>query len=378
MKRNYSVIFFGSIIGCSIAVFCGAYFYRQYFFHPEDFCYCNQPQANSEAQVPELVRLKKFLGIKEDVQTYAVYEKVKDELVGIYKKKESVQGSIDGIYAQDDFLGDGFILTADGWVVTSADFPRTMKKESLVIIHGHDIYPVISMTSDAYSGAIFMKMSANNLPAAKLGSNEENTVGKNVLAISTVYGAAPTYIQNIRWKSSQNSAQFIETAEKLSEFVTIKDKLNKFFNGSAIVNLDGEIIGILHGVEGTEGLYSAISIDSLRQSIASVLKSNKVQRPYLGIKYVDLSRAVGLKSPKIQSRDNGIVVWEAPQNASPAGQSGLRQWDVIIQIDGVDISGKKSFDSMIQEYSVDDTLIFTVLRNGKEVKMNVKLGLLQQ
>ena len=378
MKKNYSVVIFGSLLGCAVAGFFGAYFYRQYFFHPESFCYCSQIQAKSDTVIPELVRLKKFLGIKEDIQMYAVYEKVKDDLVGIYKKKEAAQNSIEGVYSESDYLGGGFILTSDGWIVTSADFPRTIKKEALAVVYGLETYGVQSMVSDMYSGTTFMKIDAHNLPPAKLGSNGENNIGQNVLAISAIAGAIPTNIQYMNWRPSQDPSQFIESTEKLSEFTLIKDDINKFFDGGVIVSWDGEIVGVLQSQKDSKSISMAVSIDALRQSIDSILKNGKTERPFFGIRYVDLSRSAGLKNQRIPNMEKGIVVWDPPRGTTPAGMAGLRQWDVITQIDGSDISKKKSFGSIIQEYSVGSKVTLTVIRDGKEIKIDIKLGLLQQ
>lgn len=374
MKKKSIVIIASVFLFCAASGAAGAGIVWKYFIHPEDFCFCSQPPAiNSASAIPELVRLKKFLGIKEDIQISAVYDKVKKELVGIYKKKEASANALDGVYSQNDFISNGFILTEDGWIVTIIDISRNFKKESIVIVRGLSVYPVEKTIIDPYSNVVFIKISAKDLPSVKLGSLDDSNVGQNILAVSYANGIVPTNIKNIDWRLSQETAQFIESTEKISEFLLTKDEFDKYFGGGVVVNLDGDVIGIITNQKNDTNINTVISSNILQQAIDGVLQKEKISRPVLGIKYIDLSRAVGLKNQR-STLEKGILVWEAPLPSTPAGIAGIRAKDIITQIDGANISGIKSFSSIMQEHAVGNKTIFTILRDNKEIKIEVVLG----
>lgn len=372
MKRNIAIIgvvllsIFSGIIGAAIVL--------RYFLHPEDFCFCSRETTNTNAEIPELVRLKRFLGIKEDLQIPAVYEKVKKELVGVYKKKDERKSSIDAVYTKSDYIASGFILTADGWIVSIIDNPRLIKKETHVIVRGLQVYPIEDIIIDAFSQALFMKIPVSDLPSAKIGSIEENNIGQNVLAISYGGGVVPTNIENIYFRPIQDITQIMETSEKLSEYFLIKDNLGKWYGGGVVANIEGEILGVIMETKNETEKDNIIMIDSLRPAIDSLLKTGKIERPLLGIKYMDISHAVGFRDNTLINRENGILIMETPLINTPAAKAGLRLKDIIIQINGVDISRKKSFGSMVQDYVPLDTITLTILRNNKENQVEVQLG----
>ena len=374
MKKNLIFITMSLFLLSVASGAMGAGIVWKYFIHPEDFCFCSgQPAENSAQAIPELVRLKKFLGIKEDIQINAVYEKVKNEIVGIYKKKEASANALDGVYSLNDFMSNGFILTEDGWIVTIIDISRNFKKESIAVVRGLNVYPVEKIIVDPYSNAVFIKISAKDLPAVKLGSPDNSSIGQNILAVSFASGIIPTNIKNIDWRLSQETTQFVESTEKLSEFLLTKDEFDKYFSGAVAVNLDGDVIGMILNQKDDKKVNTIISSNILQQAIEGILQNEKIARPVLGIKYIDLSRAVGLKNQKI-TLEKGIMVWETPFPPTPAGMAGIRVKDIITHIDGSSISGIKSFSSIIQEYSIGDKAIFTILRDTKEIKIEVVLG----
>lgn len=372
IKNNTAII--GIVLLSITSGIIGAVIVARYFLHPEDFCFCSQPPTNSSAQIPELARLKKFLGIKEDIQISAVYDKVKTELVGIYKKKEAQKNSLDAIYSQSEYMSSGFILTNDGWIVSIFDIPRNYNKDSIVVIRGLNIYTAEKIIADAYSGAVFVKIPANFLPSARLGSVEENNVGQNVIALSYSGGAVPTNIKNMYYRPDQDAAQLIEHTEKLSEYFLIKDHVEKSYDGGVVVNLEGEILGLIMKKIDEKKDNNVLMVDSLRPAIDTILKGGKISRPFFGIKYIDLSRAAGFGYGNAPQASNGIFIWEPPLANTPANKAGLRAKDIITQINGVDISGRKSFGEMIQEYFAGDAITLSIQRNGKEQKIEVKLG----
>jgi len=113
----------------------------------------------------------------------------------------------------------------------------------------------------------------------------------------------------------------------------------------------------------------------------SLLKEGDLARPYLGVHYIDLARAIGIDAEISQGRQAGALLWSAEgdeskavNEGSPAGQAGLQKGDIILSVNGQIINSHSGLARFLLDYNPGDRLSLTVLRDGEELSVNITLA----
>ncbi len=322
---------------------------------------------NIARPIPELRRVERFLGIQQDFEVNKSVQKVSPALVGIYLKKSSGSNLIDQAYLPSSLKTNGFILTNDGWIVTCGDFLKNSKKEDLSVAYAGGIFPVEEIIVDSVTGVIFIKISASNLPVIVLGDSKDISGGQLAVALNFLNNVFITTIKNNGYKQIESKEDFINSSEGFDKLFLLSDNLEKSYIGSPLVNLAGEVIGIIkEDLKG--GVFTAVPINQFRSIILDVLRSGMVKRPYLGIKYIDLSQVVGFDGNLTGNLNKGALVYQKPISNSPAAKAGIEQFDIILSVYGQQLNKENNLAELIQQYKIGDKIEMSVLRAGKEIK----------
>ena len=149
--------------------------------------------------------------------------------------------------------------------------------------------------------------------------------------------------------------------------------INPGNSGGALINADGELIGINSSKiskEGVEGMGFAIPINSAMTVVDSIIKNGKVVRPYIGVWAVDRQTAA---RNNVSYEGEGLLIVQLDSNG-PAAQAGLVEGDTIAQIDGKDISTLLELKEQIDAKSPGDTVLVSYTHNGKMKSTKLKLG----
>lgn len=170
------------------------------------------------------------------------------------------------------------------------------------------------------------------------------------------------------------------TVENLEDLFQTDAAINEGNSGGPLVNLDGEVIGINTAVAGNaEGIGFAIPINDVTGLIETVKKTGKLQRPYIGVVYVPLTNDIA-KDYSL-SVDRGAYIAPAGDvgrtpimPGSPAEEAGLKEGDIITKINNTAIDQNNSLSALVNKYKVGDKITLTVLRDGKENKIDVTLA----
>lgn len=372
--NKYLIFLIVSLFLSFFAGIVGSFIFASYVnnFFPNN----NSGVNVQNSQISELVKLKRFLGIKDDIQANAVYEAVKPVVASIYKKKVLGRDAVDQIYTDKELLGGGVILTSDGWIAsTESILDENLDKNLIVIEYGNQIYEVTDIIFDPYSKGVFLKIEGENMPVAKLGSTDELKIGQSVLIVHPRFGLSLSHISDLHFRILNDSGA--ETTDELSEFVLVPSQNGPENTGGILADIDGEVIGIAHRVRKDSSSYAFIPIDQFKQILGGVLRNNKSQRPYLGISYIDLSRSAGIDRRKIGDIQKGILIYKDPPINSPAKNAGLRAGDIISKIDKLEVPTLRSFGNILQDYQVGDVIELTVIRNNIVQAIEVYLGIFE-
>ena len=293
-------------------------------------------------------------------------------------------------YAQEG-AGTGVIINTDGTIITNRHVvPKGTTKVSVVLSDGTELtdVDVIGRTNDTDPlDVAFIKIKdtkGKTLTAAKIGDSSKVQVGDRVVAIGNALGqfqnTVTSGIISGYGRSIQAGDQTGTETETLQNLFQTDAAINPGNSGGPLVNVAGEVIGINTAVAGgtAQNIGFAIPVSDLQGLITSVLKKGKLERPYLGVRYVAITDDIAYEYNLSVKRGAYIVAAnkrESPIVAgSPADKSGLKEKDIITQIDNTKLDEKNSLISVLGQKSVGDVVKLHVLRDGKEQILDATLA----
>ena len=277
-----------------------------------------------------------------------------------------------GEYRQQG-LGSGVIVSKDGYIITNNHVIKDADEITVLTIDNKE-YTAEIVGTDAKTDVAVIKIGADNLPAARLGDSEKVEVGQWVLAIGNPFSQELEHTVTHGIVSAKGRSSF-QLAE-YEDFIQTDAAINPGNSGGALVNLRGELIGIntaiiSGGGSGNVGIGFAIPINMARHVMEMLIDKGHVVRGWLGVMIQgiddEMAQALGLKSSE------GALVSQVLED-SPAEQAGLKVEDVITAIDGKTVSDASRLSLMIASIEPGTKVQLTVVRNGEEKTVTVRLG----
>lgn len=282
--------------------------------------------------------------------------------------------------AKQESAGTGFILTKEGVIVTNRHvISKGASTVSITLSDGTEInnVDVIGKTNENDPlDVAFLRIKdakGKELIPVTLGDSAKMQVGDKVIAIGNALGQFQNtvtsgiisgYGRSIEAAGDGNS---IETLQNLFQTDTA---INQGNSGGPLVNINGEVIGINTAVAGgAENIGFAIPLNDIKGLIKSVLEKGKLERPYLGVRYVTLTDDYAYQY-NLNVKRGAYIAPSRSGSAiiagSPADKAGLKEKDIITKIDGQAIDENNSLISLIGKKSVGDSVSLSVVREGKE------------
>lgn len=337
-----------------------------------------------------LVRPDTARSIREDRQTLVlqegeitaeVFKRVSPSTVAI--TTEAVQASSRYNAAQiSQGAGSGVIISKDGYIVTNKHVvPEGTNKVNVVLSDGKEYADVKVMARDPFNDIAFLKIDGvNDLTPAVIGDSSKVEAGQKVVAIGNALGifrnsVTTGIISGIgRPVQAQDEAGDSENLENLFQ---TDAAINPGNSGGPLVNLKGEIIGINTAIsEQGDAIGFAIPINDAKGMIDSMVKTGKIVKAYLGVRYVTITAEIARKL-KLPVSEGVLVTGGAGQPAvvsgSPAAKAGLLENDIIARVDGQNITNSSGLASKMAQLAPGAKIELTIIRAGKEQKINVTL-----
>ncbi|KKR91261.1 MAG: hypothetical protein UU95_C0009G0005 [Parcubacteria group bacterium GW2011_GWC2_42_12] len=307
--------------------------------------------------------------VQQDTKINEIIDSVGFSLVGIYKKKPA-PAKLNDIFTLENFYkinepsGQGFIITSDGWIVTSLALAKNFN-DYVVITKDKKIYQIDRAVADNLTKFNFIHVQARDLPVRKLAATQDIKPGSLIIGVNSLGANLVSSISGF-----SESGGLIKSSDSFSKQIILNDKLPAEFKGSIIFSLTGDALGLVN--EGGE----IEPISHLGGAVKSLFKNKTNTRPSLGINYVDLVELVEVAS---QNGDwqKGVIIYNdqkaAVKKNSPAEKSGLRVGDIIISIDGLELDQDNNLTDIVQDHLAGETVSLVILRQGeaKEVKITL-------
>ena len=287
--------------------------------------------------------------------------------------------------------GTGIIISSDGLIVTNRHVvPDGTTKVSVTLSDGTELddVKVVGRTNDNDSlDVAFLKINdlkGNKLTPAEIGDSGKVQVGDVVVAIGNALGqfnnTVTSGIISGYGRSVQAGDESGSSVENLSDLFQTDAAINQGNSGGPLVNTAGQVIGINTAVSGEgQNIGFAIPINDVNGLIKQVLKTGKFERSYLGVRYIPLTASVAKQYSLKQtagaylqpSSDSGSP---AVIEGSPAAKAGLKEGDIITEVDGTKIDQNASLTSLVGRKAVGDDVKLTVVRDGKTITLTATIG----
>ena len=258
--------------------------------------------------------------------------------------------------------GSGFIVSKDGYILTNSHVVGDATKITVKLHDGRE-FEAKKIGSDEKSEVAIIKIDADDLPTVALGDSGELEVGEWVIAVGNPFGLTETVTAGIVSALGRNNIGIAD----YENFIQTDAAINPGNSGGPLLNIKGEVIGINTAIYSQSGGYMgvgfAIPINMAAAIKEQLIEHGKVTRGYLGI-YLqeltpELAASLGLKDA------HGILVSDVMED-SAAGAAGLKQGDVILKLDGKDVSDVGAFRNSISSRPPETTIHLEILRDGKE------------
>lgn len=283
--------------------------------------------------------------------------------------------------------GTGFIISADGIVVTNRHVvPKGTTSVSLTLSDGTELdnVEVIGRTNENDSlDVAFLKIKdkkGKNLIPVKLGDSAKAQVGDKAIAIGNALGQFQNTVTTgvISGYGRSIEAGDQTSSETLQNLFQTDAAINQGNSGGPLVNINGEVIGVNTAVAGgsAQNIGFAIPINDIQGLIKSVLKNGKLERPYLGVRYVILTDDYAYQFNLNTKRGAYIAPSQGQPSIlpdSPAAKADLREKDIITKVNNDTIDEKNSLVSVLGRYPVGEKVKLTVMRDNKEISVDVTL-----
>ena len=268
--------------------------------------------------------------------------------------------------------GSGVIISPEGYIVTNNHVIEEAE-EIEVQLHDNRIYKAKLIGTDPNTDIALIKINEADLSYMLFADSDEVKVGEWVLAVGNPFSLASTVTAGIV-SAKGRSINIIGGDAPIESFIQTDAAVNPGNSGGALVNLNGELIGINTAIATPNGVYAGYSFAVPSEIVAKIVEDLKsfgvVQRAYLGV----LIRGLNGNMAETLGLDltEGVYI-DSVMNNSAAGDAGIVRGDVILKVDEVEVKNSPELLEQIGRHRPGDEVVLTLSRDGEIVTKTVKL-----
>jgi S1-C subfamily serine protease len=287
--------------------------------------------------------------------------------------------------------GTGMIITSDGIILTNRHVvPDGTQNVSVTLSDGTELtdVEVLGRTNESDSlDVAFLKIKdtkGKKLTPVTIGDSSKVEVGDTVVAIGNALGQFQNTVTSgiISGYGRQVVASDASgsSSENLDDLFQTDAAINEGNSGGPLVNMNGQVIGLNTAIAGdAQNIGFAIPMNNMTGLIKQVIETGKLQRPYLGVRYVlltdDYAYQFNLETKRgAYIPPAGDTTGPSIVPGSPADKAGLKEKDIITKVNGTPVDKSHSLVSLLGQHQVGDKVTLTIVRGDKTITVGVKLG----
>ncbi|MGF1479828.1 MAG: HhoA/HhoB/HtrA family serine endopeptidase [Cyanophyceae cyanobacterium] len=274
--------------------------------------------------------------------------------------------------------GSGFILSADGRLITNAHVVEGADTVKVTLKNGQ-IFEGQVLGTDPITDIAVIEIEANDLPTVTLGDAESLTPGEWAIAIGNPLGLDNTVTVGIISAIDRSSSQ-VGVPDKRVRFIQTDAAINPGNSGGPLLNAQGEVVGINTAIRAdAQGLGFAIPIETAQRVAEQLFATGQADHPYLGIQMVTLNDNVQEEINQSDDFDfqvsqaEGVLIVRVVEN-SPAQRAGLQPGDVIVDVGGQTTQSAVEVQEQVEASEIGASLDVVVIRNQQQRTVVVRPG----
>jgi Do/DeqQ family serine protease len=338
-----------------------------------------------------------FISAAEKAMPAVVHIRAEEsEILAKQRRQESPgirqQSPLNDFFGLDDFFnfpqfnapfyrqkgsGSGVIISTDGYIVTN-NHVVNFADELIVTTHDQKEYKAIKIGTDPSSDLAVIKISANDLPAAEFGNSDNARIGEWVLAVGNPFDYLTSTVTAGIISAKGRDLNIIKEKKAIEEFIQTDAAINPGNSGGALVNVNGQLIGINTAIATPTGVYAgysfAIPSNLMKRITDEIIENGNIERANLGVAGYDLDKE--LANELSLKLTEGFYV-DSVVDGSAAQFGGIYPGDVIVAIDDNDVKNFDDLRDYLKFSKVGDEMNVLVNRDGdlKNVRVRLRKGL---
>ena len=278
--------------------------------------------------------------------------------------------------------GSGFFISADGLVVTNRHVVDDDKADYTILTNDGKKYDAEVLAKDTALDVAVLKVDGKNFKYLQFGNSDILKPGQTVIAIGNALAEFRNSVSVgvvSGLSRSITAGDAFGKSEQLEGVIQTDAAINPGNSGGPLLDIKGQVIGINVAVErGAENIGFALAANTVKSIVDSVQKHGEIVRPYLGVRYVQITESLKKKNNLIVDYGALIQRGETAEDlaiipGSPADKAGLVENDIILAVDDVKLELGKSLAAIIRQKTVGQTIRLKIWHRGQEKEINVKL-----
>ncbi len=279
--------------------------------------------------------------------------------------------------------GSGFLISADGYLVTNAHVVSDEDADYTALLNDGSKLEARVVATDAVLDVALLKIEGSDLPYLEFGDSSAVKSGQSVIAIGNALGE---FRNTVSVGVVSGLARTIVATdnrggtEELSDIIQTDAAINPGNSGGPLLDLSGNVIGVnvAASLGSAENIGFALPANAVKTAVDSMKEHGKVVRPYLGIRFIPVTESLqemndlpvdyGALLIRGESRNELAVI-----SGSPADKAGLEENDIILEVDDQRIDEEHPLQVILQRKAVGDVIDMKVLHDGEEKLVAVKL-----
>jgi serine protease Do len=280
--------------------------------------------------------------------------------------------------------GTGFLVSAEGLIVTNRHVVDDEKASYTIIFNDNSRKEAKVLARDTLLDIAFLKIEGGNYKYLPLGDSDKIKLGQTAIAVgnalgqfsNTVTKGVISGLQRDILASNANGSR----AERLTGLIQTDAGINQGNSGGPLLDITGNVIGVNVAVAGNaENIGFAIPSNLVKDLLDRLSKEGSIERPRLGVRFLPVTEELA-KQNNLKVNYGALIQRGESINdlavipGSPADKAGLRENDIILEVNGIEIDNKNNtLPRLIQNYKINDTVDIKILSRGEEKNIKIKL-----
>ena len=285
--------------------------------------------------------------------------------------------------------GTGFIVSADGYIVTNGHVVSNKNAKYVVYLNGEDNrgekIEATVLAREPNTDLAILKIDRSSLPHLEFSDSSKLQVGQTAITIGYALGEFDNTVSKgvvSGLARSITAGGFGEPSEKLKNLIQTDAAINPGNSGGPMLDIEGNVIGVNVAMASAENIGFAIAGNEAKRAFEEVKQNGKIakiKKAFLGVRYVLIDNEIQKKNNLPYDYGALIIRGEklsdlAVTPGSPADKAGLVENDIILEVNGKKVNSRNQLADLISKYKAGDKIKLRVYHKGKEKEIEVQLG----